>query len=452
MEGDHVVKVSGDPESPTSGGFLCPKGAAAPEMLYHPDRLTHPMRRVGARGDNKWERISWEKAISEMTENFDRIRRESGSEYLAVAQGTGRPYTEFTMRFANAFGTPNFVNPGHLCYLPRVIGSTITLGRLPVADIYGFGGKTPACILNWGCNILETGAADGMCGLMFKRAARNAQKLIVVDPRRTSLAETADIWLQLRPGSECALALAMIHTIISEDLHDHQFVEDHGFGFERLAEHVRPFTPDWAEPVTRVPAEDIRSAARAYATIKPSCLQWGNGIDTSINAFQTGRALLILMGLVGNIDTPGGDALWTPPKGVKPKSPLVDMTVTGVQFLPPDKKQRILTGSKYPFAPNCHPPTFWKSVITGDPYRARGMWIIGSNPLLTGTQGLVAEKALRDHLGIYGRIRPIHDAHRSIGGSGFAGRSLAGTRRRGLHAQNLVRFGEEKTRPDRRGS
>lgn len=398
LEGERIVKITGDPESQTSRGFLCPKGAAAAEMLYHPDRLQYPMRRAGARGGSRWERISWDEALSEMAERFDRIRRESGSEYLAIAQGTGRPYTEFTIRFANAFGTPNFINPGHLCYLPRVIASTLTLGRLPVCDIYGFGGRTPACILNWGCSHTETGASDGMCGAMFKRAVRKADKLIVVDPRRTGLAETADHWLQLRPGSECALALSMIHTIIVEDLYDHEFVEKHASGFDRLAEHAQAFPPEWAEPITRVPADRIRAAARTYATTRPSCLQWGNGIDTSTNGFQTARALLILMGLTGSIDIPGGNVLWVPPKAVKPKSPLIDRRVAGVELLSPEKGARILTGGKYPFAPNCHPPTFWKSVITGEPYRPRGIWVIGSNPLLTSTQGLTIERALRDHM------------------------------------------------------
>ncbi len=398
LKGNRITRISGDPDSPTSRGFICPKGAASTEMLYHPDRIQYPLRRVGARGQNRWERVSWEDALSEMAERFDRIRKESGSEFLAVAQGTGRPYTEFTFRFANAYGTPNFIAPGHLCYLPRVIGSAITLGGMPVSDIYGFGGNTPACILNWGCNIVETGAADGMCGSMFKRAVKKAEKVIVVDPRRISLAKKADHWLQLRPGSECALALAMIQTIISEDLYDHEFVEKYAFGFDRLADHIRPYTPEWAEPVTRVPASSIRAAARTLATTRPACIQWGNGIDTSVNGFQTGRALLILMGLVGSIDVPGGNVLWVPPQGIRPKSPLVDRSVAGVQFLPPEKKERIIHGARYPFAPNCHPPTFWKSVVTGDPYRVRGIWIVGSNPLVTGTQGLTIEKALRDHM------------------------------------------------------
>ena len=398
LDGDRVVKVTGDPHSPTSRGYICPKGQAAPEVLYHPDRLRYPLRRVGARGENKWERISWDEALADMAARFDRIRRESGSEYLGIGQGTGRPYTEFTTRFANALGTPHFVNPGHLCYLPRVIASGITLGWLPVADIYGFGGRTPACILNWGCNIAETGAADGMCGAMYKRAVDKAEKVIVVDPRRTGLAAKADFWLQLRPGSECALALAMIRTIVSEGLYDREFVENHSFGFDRLADHVRPFTPEWAEPITRVPAEQIRAAARTLAATRPAAIQWGNGIDTSVNGFQTGRALLILMGLVGSIDSAGGMVQWVPPHGVRPKSPLVDKSIGGAQFLPPDKKARAVDGGRFPFAPGCHPPTFWKSVVTGEPYRVRGLWIVGSNPLVTGTHGLTIEKALRDHL------------------------------------------------------
>jgi anaerobic selenocysteine-containing dehydrogenase len=398
MDGDKITRVTGDPDSPTSRGFICPKGVAAPEVLYHPDRLKFPLRRRGARGENRWERISWDEAIADMADRFDRIRLKSGSEYLALAQGTGRPYTEFTIRFANALGTPNFVNPGHLCYLPRVIASAITLGGLPVSDIYGFGDKSPGCVLNWGCNHIETGAADGMCGSMFNRAVEKAKKVIVVDPRRIGLCENADYWLQLRPGTDGALALAMIQTILSEDLFDHDFVRKHSFGFDRLTGHVHPFTPEWAEAITGVRAEQIRFAARVYATTKPAVLQWGNGIDTSVNGFQTGRALLILMGLTGNIDVPGGDVLWVPPRGIRPKSPLTDRSVAGEQFLPPEKKKTILTGGKYPFAPNCHPPTFWKSVVAGEPYRVRAIWIIGSNPLVTGTQGLTIEKALRDHM------------------------------------------------------
>ncbi len=395
MEGQRVVKITGDPESPTSRGYLCPKGAAAPEILYHKNRLTHPLRRKGVRGGNQWERVSWDEAIAEMAERFDRVRRESGTEYLAVAQGTGRPYTEFTNLFANAFGTPNFLSPGHNCFLPRVIGSTITAGALPIADIYGFGGEMPACVMNWGCNHAEAGASDGMCGAMFKRAFLQARKKIVIDPRPIGLAEKADLWLQLKPGSECALALAMIHAIIAEDLYDHAFVEKFGFGFDRLARHVRPFTPEWASPVTRIPAALIRETAKTFATTKPACIQWGNGVDTSTNAFQTARALLILMGITGNIDAPGGNVFWVPPEGIRPG--FHKARGKGAKgFISEEKKAAVIDGKRFPFTPDCHVPTFWKSMITGDPYRVRAIWIVGSNPLLTATEGLTIERALKD--------------------------------------------------------
>ncbi len=396
IEGDRIVKVAGDPDSPTSRGFVCPKGAAAPEILYHKDRLAHPLKRTGKRGENKWEKISWDEAISEMAERFDRVRRESGAEYFAMAQGTGRPYTAFNNRFAHAFGTPNFISPGHNCFLPRVILSSFTAGDLPIADIYGFGGTMPACVMNWGCNHAETGAADGMCGAMFRKAFMQAEKKIVVDPRRIGLAKHADYWLQLKPGSECALALAMINVIIGEDLYDREFVEKHGFGFDRLAAHVQPFTPEWADPITRIPAPLIAEAARTFATTKPACIQWGNGIDTSTNAFQTGRALLILMGITGNIDVPGGNVFWEPPKEMSRK--LADDRAGRDKFAALGKKARVISGNRFPFTPDCHTPTFWKSVITGEPYRTRALWIVGSNPLMTETQGLTIERALRDCL------------------------------------------------------
>lgn len=398
LEGERVVKVTGDPDSPTSRGYLCPKGKAAPRLLYHKDRLTYPLIRTGNRGDNRWQRISWDRALEEIASRFSGIKEESGAEFVAIGQGTGRPHTEWTMRFANAFGTPNFIGPAHICYLPRVIASGLTLGRLPVCDIYGFGGTKPACMMVWGCNITQTGAADGMCGGMLDRTLRETDKVIAVDPRKTPVAEKADHWLQLRPGTDGALALAMINCIISEDLYDHDFVSKHTLGFNRLAEHVRAFTPEWACPITRLAPEEIRSAARTFARNAPAALQWGNGIDMSAGSFQTGRSLLILMGITGNIDKPGTNVLWVPPESVKPKSLLINHDQGGGHFLPKGQKERMIGTGRFPFCPNTHTPTFWESVLTGDPYRVKGLWLMGSNPLLTGTQGLKIEKALRDHL------------------------------------------------------
>jgi anaerobic selenocysteine-containing dehydrogenase len=184
MEADRIIKVAGDPDSPTSRGYICPKGAASPDLLYHPDRLLYPLRRSGKRGDNKWDRISWEEALGEMSSRLDAIRNESGSEFFGMMQGTGRPYSNMSQRFANAFGTPNYTGVGHICYAPRVLASIFTLGRLPICDVYGFGGQKPNTIVIWGCNVTHTGASDGMCGGMVQKAIDEAQRVIVIDPRR----------------------------------------------------------------------------------------------------------------------------------------------------------------------------------------------------------------------------------------------------------------------------
>jgi anaerobic selenocysteine-containing dehydrogenase len=394
LEGDRVVKVTGDPDSPTSRGYICPKGAASPDLLYHPDRLLYPLRRVGGRGEKKWERISWEEALDGMAARLTAIKEESGPEYFAMQQGTGRPYTGYTTRFANAFGTPNFTGVAHLCYLPRWLVSLYTLGQLPICDIYGFGDEYPSCVVLWGCDITRSGASDGMCGGMFQRALRRAKKVIVVDPRRIAAAEKADHWLQLRPGTDGALALAMINTIISEGLVDRDFVDGYTVGYERLVEHVRTFTPEWAAPITRLDPGEIRAAARTYAATSPACIQWGNAVDMSACNAQTARSLLILRALTGNIDRPGGDVLWVPPAGVKQRSVFMNLEVPGLQFRPPEVAGRALDAERYPVCPITHPPTFWRSIVEGDPYRIRAMWIVGSNPLLTMSNPRQTEKAL----------------------------------------------------------
>ncbi len=398
MEGDKVKKVTGDPDSLTSRGYLCAKGAAAPDLLYHPDRLMYPLRRTGDRGENRWERISWDDALSEISEKFSAIKRESGSEYVAVGQGTGRPYTNFAPRFGNAFGTPNYVGVSHICYAPRWLASTFTMGQLPITDLYGFGGTDPACIVIWGANVTEVGASDGMCGGTIQRALKKAKKVIVVDPRRIGPADKADQWLQIRPGTDGALALAMIHTMIHEDLYDHEFVENYTLGFDELAKHIKPFTPEWAAGITRLSADDIRAATRCYAATKPACILWGNAVDMSACNLQTARSILILRGLGGHIDKPGGDVLWVPPANIKQQSLFMNPDAMGAQFLPPEKANRSVTSGKFGFDVFAHPPLFWKSLVTGDPYRIRGMWIIGANPLLTHTNSLFAEKALKQHL------------------------------------------------------
>ena len=134
------------------------------------------MRRAGKRGENKWEKISWDDALDEMAARLRSRKKESGPEYVGMMQGTGRPYTGFTQRFLNAFGSPNFTGVAHLCYVPRFLASMITFGPLPICDVYGFGGETPKCVVIWGSNMVHTGSSDGMCGGVVARRCRRRRR------------------------------------------------------------------------------------------------------------------------------------------------------------------------------------------------------------------------------------------------------------------------------------
>ena len=323
-----VIKITGDKDSPTSRGYICAKGVHAADLFNHPDRLTRPLLRKKGRGEGSWEEISWDRATDLIAEKFSSIKEESGAEYIAIAQGTGRPYTEFTNRFSRALGTPNLVSPGFNCFLPRVICGTLTFGFFPRADIYGFGGQMPRSLMILGSNVMQTGAADGYCGGMVARAFREAENTIYIDPRATRDARKSTYHLPLRPGTDCALLLGMIHTLIRENAYDKEFVEKHCSGFEALSNHIKPFSSEWAAKITGLDASLIEAAALSFARVQPGAMIWGNGIDESISAFQTARAAFIFLALSGTLDVPGGMVDWVYPDEIRPKSTLVSREVS----------------------------------------------------------------------------------------------------------------------------
>jgi anaerobic selenocysteine-containing dehydrogenase len=378
-----VTKVTGDPECPTSRGYICAKGKASVELLYHPDRLKHPLKRAGVRGEDKWERISWDEALDTIADKFSRFKEEYGAESIVGAYGTGRPYYVFFQRFLNSLGTPNKVTFSHICYAPRLAASAMTCGTLPICDYYGFGGIPPKCVVVWGCNITETGASDGMCGYQLTQTLKREAKLIVIDPRKTDIASKADHWVQLRPGTDDALALGMLHTIIEEGLFDKDFVENWTVGFDELAERVKQYPPDRVEEITWVPAETICDTARLYATTKPACIQWGVALDQNINSFQTIRAVMLLSGITGNIDIPGGDVFWVPPENVVIQSPRLNPDITLVGKLSREAwEKKIGTGSYRVLTQSVHPRYFYDTVLTEKPYPVKALFLMGTNSFL----------------------------------------------------------------------
>jgi len=374
-----LLKVEGDPQSPLNHGRLCPIGTVTTDLVYHPDRLKYPMRRRGPRQSGQWDRISWDEALDEIATRLLAIREQFGPEAIALGTGTGRHHIRWVSRFGHALGTPNWCEPGFAqCFHPRVNTCILTFGDLPVCDYTG--DVPPKCIMFWGHNPLNSGP-DGETRFNVHEALAHNPKTIVVDPRRTRLAEKADLWLQVRPGADDALALAMLNVVIGEKLHDAPFVERWTHGFPALAEHVRTFTPEWAEPVTWVSAEKIRAAARLFAQTRPSMLEWGCAIEHTPKCIQTVRAVSMLPVLTGNIDVPGGWVFGMHGLGRFPSL---------IERLTPEANAKRLGADRFKLLggegadlPAAHIPTLLQAMREGKPYPVKAFLVFGNNTLTT---------------------------------------------------------------------
>lgn len=374
-----LLKVEGDRESPLNHGRLCPMGTVTTDLVYHPDRLKYPMRRKGKRQSGEWERISWDDALDEISQRLLAIREKHGPEAIALGTGTGRHHIRWVSRFGHALGTPNWAEPGFAqCFHPRVNTAILTFGDFPVCDYTG--DVPPACILYWGHNPVLSGP-DGETRFSVIEALDHKPRTIVVDPRRTVLAEKADLWLQVRPGADDALALAMLNVVIGEKLYDEQFVTEWTYGFDALAERVKDHTPEWAEPITWVSADKIRAAARLFAQTKPAMMEWGCAIEHTPKCIQTIRAVSMLPAITGNIDVPGGWVFGMHGLGRFPSL---------IENLTPEASAKRLGADRFKLLsgegadlPAAHIPTLLQAMREGKPYPVKAFLVFGNNTLTT---------------------------------------------------------------------
>ncbi|MFC1819985.1 molybdopterin-dependent oxidoreductase, partial [Thermodesulfobacteriota bacterium] len=271
IKDNQIVKVKGDPEGLLNKGYICAKGKAAPDRLTHPARLRHPLKRIGNRGEGNWKRITWSEAIEIICENLLRIKKAYGSKGVAFCQGMPKGMEHFALiRLANIFGSPNVVGTQDVCHAPREITGIYTCGFYPVADFHQ---KTKVAVL-WGSNITSTNEEGEICNLLINQI-KSGTELIIVDPRKTDLANRAKYWLQLRPGTDDALALSFLNVIIEERLYDKTFVEKWTHGFSGFSRYIKKYPPEIMSETTWVPAPLIREAARHYARSRPAVIQWG---------------------------------------------------------------------------------------------------------------------------------------------------------------------------------
>ena len=370
LENGRIVDIKGAKEHQLNRGRICPQGRATRELQYDPLRLSYPQKRVG----DTWHRISWDEALDTIAERLGEIKERFGAQALAIHEGESLEQFQrdgWARRFLNLFGSPNWTQNDHMCYLPTVIAEHLTCG---IEEIDGFEAEYARCVMLWGANAATSHVTTHWH--FISQARKRGAKLIVIDPRLSKSARKADIHLAVRPGSDIALALGFINFIIAEKLYDVDFVENWTTGFDQLAERVKLFIPEKVEAITGVGAEAIRRAAETYAINSPAWMDSGNALEHHSNSGQTLRALQILKVITGNVDVPGGHVLIDP-------LPLTDVKLrqkrpTGL---------RPLGAEKYPlfveygdFVPG---DVLIETLHTGKPYPIKAMLFNGGNPAVT---------------------------------------------------------------------
>ena len=317
VEDNRVVRVSGVPGDPRTGGAICSKGQASPQIAHDPRRLMYPVRRVGERGEGKWKRVSWDDALAELAGKIKEAVAEDGpwsvSFIRGQAPGWGFTY-DMTQRLAHCVGTEVGMGASE-CFVPRAIMEGMTYGGMPSsdydnADLLIFWGKQPAF------------SVAPSLRKIYDARDRGA-KIVCIDPLHFHLAATADQVLQPEPGTDLAIMLAMLYVIVERGLWDVAFVDNYTNdpGLKRLSAHLRgdnensvAYTPQWAEQISGVPAAQIEALAVEYATTPRAGIVSGHGLEGRVNVAQTTRALCILRAITGHLDRAGCDVF-------SPKSP-----------------------------------------------------------------------------------------------------------------------------------
>ena len=353
-------------------GVVCPRGAKAKEIVYSPDRLMHPLARVGAKGEGRFERVSWDAALDRIAERLLEIKRTSGAEAVMTYIGRGMfdsglvevfappGVNNFSSKsFIFPFGSPNNAGCGSVCQT--------AYGMLAAVPTFGFGMDATypdfgnaRLIVVWGANPATDSPPTAIGKILA--AKRKGARVIAIDHMRSHAAGIAHQWVPIRSGTDGALALGMINVIIGERLYDEEFVRNWTVGFDELGDYAARFNPEEVERITRVPAGVVVETARAIATAKHATLSMYTGLEYTDSGVQNLRAVFILFAITGNLDVPGGIMLRAkgktpyrrtniaPPADVKPigydKYPLFYEYTKSAQFM--EAPRAILEGDPYP--------------------------------------------------------------------------------------------------------
>ena len=365
-----VVKLDPNPKYLKSRGMLCARGNAGIRQLYDPNRLKRPLLRKGERGQGRWQLLTWEQAMDLAAEKFQQIAEKYTPCGFLFMAGTDTQST-FVHRFAEVYGSYNVISHESNCLISRNRAFLDTYGVMPIPD-------TLNCryLILAGANRFEALVTPDSIDIVT--AMGNGCKVVVLDPRFTKTAALAQEYHAIRPGTDMAFFLAVAHVLVAEELYDREFVAAHTNGFDRLAEHVREYSPEWAAKECDIPADDIRRLTRELAAAAPAAMVYpGRRSSDYENSTQIRRSFAIVNALLGNWDRPGGLTLPRKIKtgGISYEAPFYDQN--------PD--DRVDAGrAKMMFSEEGSFKHTRDAVIEGEPYPVKGWFTYKTNPMQTG--------------------------------------------------------------------
>ncbi|MGE7055716.1 molybdopterin-dependent oxidoreductase, partial [Paenibacillus glucanolyticus] len=304
-ENGKIVKVTGDPDHPVTQGAICNKVRNTAHRVYHPERVLYPMRRVGAKGEGAFERISWDEAVQEITARYKGLIEEHGSESIL-------PYSFYgNMGILSVDGMDRrFFNRLGASRLKQSICNSA--GSEGWKSVMGFnGGTVPEVtvladvIIVWGGNIVSTNMHQVV---LAEKARKSGAKVIVIDVHKNQTGQWADWFIPLFPGTDAALAVGIMHIMFRDGMVNEEFLQHYTLGHEELREHVRTYTPAYVSSITGVSAEDIEKLAELYGRAQVSYIHIGNGLQHHDNGGLTVRSIAALPALTGQWLKRGGGA------------------------------------------------------------------------------------------------------------------------------------------------
>ncbi|MBI3092117.1 MAG: molybdopterin-dependent oxidoreductase [Candidatus Tectomicrobia bacterium] len=390
-------------------GIVCLRGEYSKEIVYSPDRLRYPMVRVGARGEGKLERLSWDEALDRVAAGLKQVAQKHGGRALAAYGGRGNfehsigdffsptgTLTSSSIGLLALLGSPNAGGVSSLCAMSlRVMAPYATTG-LPWMAWFPDVQRSDLIII-WGANPVTDSPPD--LRRKIEAARQRGAKVVLIDPRRAEIARQEDQWIPVRPGSDGALALSLMQVLIEEDLYDHDFVENWTEGFAELRDYARQFRPERAEAICDIPAATIRALARDLGRARAASLVSYTGLEYTNSGVQNIRSAMCLWALLGQIDVPGGMVY----------SMHGQPTTRFLRFDPPEDVPPI-GADRFPlfcrFTRAAHFMEMPRAILHNDPYPVRGLLVGGASLITSFPNPDVWRRSLAalDFLGVIDRF------------------------------------------------